>query len=403
VREKILKSLRQIFVGMCIGCADIVPGISGGTVAFIMGVYEELLQACASFDKQAFVLLFTLQWRKFFKKVAWEFLLTTLFGVACAFIMLAGFITFLLHHELYRSFLYALFLGLVVGSTFFCVKQVSSWSFKTLVSAIVGVAIAFSLSSGSKVPFSKETLYDIPLLVPQEVASRASNYDQEKGQLLHVPVATLEAMVAKGVLSKEATCFVGGEQKEVRVSALVEELGRKNSLSFFDPGLFVCGIIAISAMLLPGISGSYMLTILGVYGYVLGSLLDFLKALKELSFDSAAFAVLLSLGMGILVGGALFCRVVSFLLSRFRNTTLATLIGFMIGALPTVWPFCSYRSVVNPLRLASGVELEPTTLLLPEIMSVHFLGALGFCLVGFCLVLVIEAQASKKSVQQRVV
>src|SRR3990172_6790342 len=145
-----MKSFRVFFSiffsGMLVGAADIVPGISGGTVAFILGIYEELLKSIASFNLKAFSYLFRLQLPSFFQAVAWRFLLVFVLGAAVSFAFLAKGVTFLLHHELYRTFLYAAFMGLVVGSILFCARLLPRFDKKTALFLFCGAVAACFLS-----------------------------------------------------------------------------------------------------------------------------------------------------------------------------------------------------------------------------------------------------------------
>ena len=381
--------------GLCIGAADIVPGISGGTVAFIIGIYEELLKSIATLNGKALGLLFRGRIKAFFEQVAWQFLLAILLGVACSFISLAQCFTYLLNHEIYRTYLYSGFMGLVLGSTLFCIKQVSSWNLKLILSLFLGAIIAFFLSGADFAPKKSEELFDVPVKEAQIYRdarlAQAVNYDPIQSQLLAVPKSTLSGMLAKQYLTKESVVFA----HESTASTTVDKVLGSTRSQLIDPWIVVCGVIAISAMLLPGISGSYLLTILGMYGFILGALVDFIAGVKSGLFDVPAFRILLSMAIGIVFGAALFSRVVSYLLTSYRSATLASLIGFMIGALRSVWPFWTYSYALNPLRLSEGAQLQVVDPVLPHIGSMHFFVALFFLLLGFSTVLVVEKLARR--------
>jgi putative membrane protein len=316
--------VQLFFSGICVGGADIVPGISGGTVAFIIGIYEDLLKSIATFNLSAFQLLFTGKFSQFFDKVAWQFLLAVFSGVAVAFLTLAKLFLFLLNHEVYRMWLYASFMGLVAGSVIYCLRQVKEWNFSRIVGMILAACFAYVLTGAE-------------LLQRSESSALSSSW-------------------------------------------------------LVDPWIVLCGSLAVSAMLLPGISGSYLLTVLGMYGLILGSLMDWLQSIAQGGFDMAAFKVVFSMSLGIVLGGLLFSRVVLFLLDRFRALTLASLIGFMIGALRAVWPFWSYSY--------DGAKLQALSPIIPSLSSEVVVTPL-FTAVGFLLVVSVERLFSKKLYEEK--
>lgn len=386
--------------GMCMGAADIVPGISGGTVAFIIGIYEDLLNSIKTFNIDALKLLFRGKFSAFFQQISWQFLLALVLGVTASFITLAKFFTYLLSHEVYRSYLYSGFLGLVLGSVVFCTRQLSVWRLRYLFPFVFCAIIAYQLSGTDLIPKSNEALYDIPFR--QEVLTNqargkfeehaALNFDQATNRITGIPKSALLGMVSKKYLSKSDLIYSHEANTEVAVGDVIGSATAK----LIDPWVVVCGMIAISAMLLPGISGSYLLTVLGMYGPILGALVDLIDGLGHLMFDVGAFRTVFSMLIGIAIGATLFSRVVLFLLSRFPNATLAALIGFMVGALRAVWPFWSYQYQFMPLRLSDGPALEGIEPILPNFASAEFFTALVCMVLGFGYVLFIEAIASKK-------
>ncbi len=269
--------LRQLFYGMCMGVADVVPGISGGTVAFIMGFYEDLLKSIKSF-------------RFPLKNFAWDFLLATVIGIAFSIICMANFITSLLNHDIYRIYLYSGFMGLILASILFCAKQVTKWHLRYILAFVVGATIAF-IFSGDRSQFVSE-----------------------------------------------------------RVPTLI------------DPWLIICGVVAISALLLPGVSGSYMLTILGVYPSILAALASFVNNAKVLVFDIDSFLILANLGAGLVVGAILFSRVISWLLANYHQITLSLLTGFLAGSLRVVWPYQSIPTDVGQILLSTILIIGGFTL-----------------------------------------
>ncbi len=252
---------------MCMGIADLIPGISGGTVAFVLGMYEELLASIQTFNAKTALLLFKGQFTSFFRSVSWKLPLVCLLGIISSFIAFSHLFSLLLHDEVYRVFLYSLFLGLVLGSSVKLCTHIS-WNRPSVLLLLSGIAIACMLSAG-----------DTTIQLPQ------------------------------------------------------------SSAFFLDPWLVGAGCIAAVAMLLPGISGSYMLTVLGLYGTALGALVDWIDGIFNFSFNTNAFYILMSLAMGVLGGIIIFSRLIRFFLSRFYERSAAFLIGFMIGSCRALWAF----------------------------------------------------------------
>ena len=246
---------------MGMGAADLVPGISGGTVAFIVGIYEELIASIKS--------PFT----------SWKFLLNVLFGIAVSLVLFSHAIKAILADPVSSRFLFAAFVGFVLGSLYFCARRVGRWGVVEVLLVVFGAVAAFIFSGP----------------VPQ-------------GDLLG------------------------------------------NEVSFGQ--FFFSGVFAVCAMLLPGISGSYVLVVLGVYHLVIGSLASFVAGAVSLQIDFAAFQILFFLGLGILTGAVFFSRVIAWLLKNYHSQTLALLCGLMTGALRAVWPF---ETLVPGLSVISGL------------------------------------------------
>lgn len=284
------------------GAADLVPGISGGTIAFIMGFYQDLLINIKSFRIQSIA-----------SNPATLFLGVLVSGIFTSFILLAPFFDQILNHEIYRTYLYSCFLGLIAASIVLTFKQIEKWQLDKVMVLLVGMILGFVLTSIDLKPLNMD-------LKP----------------------------------------------------------------ALFDPWLMFCGSLAVCALLLPGISGSYLLTILGSYPLAIGALADFIKSAKIGLFDFESFMILANLSIGILFGAIVFSRVVLWLLKSYRNGTIALMTGFMVGALPTVWPFWSYSFFTHPFKPEKGLLLRAETPILPAINEVGIpllLGILGFALV----------------------
>ncbi|HXF29505.1 MAG TPA: DUF368 domain-containing protein [Chlamydiales bacterium] len=385
--------IRTFICGLCMGAADIVPGISGGTLAFIIGIYEDLLHSIASFSPTSCVLLLKGKFSAFFHAISWQFLLALVCGISCSFIALAKIITMMLNNELLRNWLYSGFVGLVGGSVYFCARQLKQWKMRYCFSFLFAAAAAFFLSGTDFIPKQAgEARYDVPV-VQQHYLQSVSNYNEEKSCIVGVPESFLAGMMAQKSITPATVIANSYDGHTVTVKEVIGSTKTK----IIDPWIVTCGAIAISAMLLPGISGSYLLTVLGMYGFILGALVDWVDGLKHLRFETTAFCIILSMVIGIIIGATCFSRVVLFLLNRFHNGTIVALIGFMVGALRSVWPFwtCSYE--LHPLRLVEGPQLHVVHPILPDIMSLQFGVSVLCVLLGFAAVLTIEFIAQKKA------
>lgn len=304
------KGIAHVFVvlkGMAMGAADIVPGVSGGTIAFITGIYEELINSINNCDLSALRKLFKEGFSAFWKHINGTFLVTLILGVGISLVSLANVISYLL--EAHPVLIWSFFFGLIIASVWLVGKSISKWSTGAAVALFAGIAIAFYLSSLTSVA--------------------------------HV----------------EGDWFI-----------------------------FVSGMIAICAMILPGISGSFILVMLGSYHKVLGAIKD-----KDL--------ILIALfGAGCVIGLLAFSKVLKFLFSRFKDVTIALLTGFMIGALYKVWPWKN-RVGDTPLVVHSdGKEDYLMTNVLPNGFEGDAqIGMAIACAVGgLLLIIVLERFAPKE-------
>lgn len=233
--------------GMAMGAADVVPGVSGGTIAFISGIYDELLRSIARIPEALMLLL------RGRIKDAWQmanatFLLVLFSGIVTSILTLARVITYLLHHHPIP--VWSFFFGLILVSTYLVGREIGRWNWSRAVSFVLGLALAYWITVAAPMQWGS----DLPIL-------------------------------------------------------------------------FLAGAIAICAMILPGISGSFILLLLGLYSVVLG-------AVKDLNL-----LVLAVFASGCLVGLLSFARLLSWLLSRWRDLSLAFLCGLMLGSLNKVWPW----------------------------------------------------------------
>ena len=294
--------------GMGMGAADVVPGVSGGTIAFITGIYEELINSIKSINGRAVKLLVSGKIPEFWKTINGNFLLGVFLGVGISVFSLAKGLKYLLDH--FPILVWSFFFGLIVASAIYVARSIKKWNFATLASGIAGIIIA----------------YFITVITPAEA----------------------------------------------------------NTSYWF---IFISGAIAICAMILPGISGSFILVLLGMYKFIL-------EAVGNLEI-----AVIATFIAGAAIGIIAFSNVLSWLLKKFHNQTIAVLAGFMVGSLNKVWP---WKEVVETFVDSHG-ELKPLVEknVLPgtyENISQNeamLLGAILLAVLGFAIIFIFEGISKK--------
>lgn len=289
--------------GIAMGAADVVPGVSGGTIAFITGIYERLIGAIKNIPANV-PLFFKGQFKSFWKEIDGTFLVCLVAGIATSLFSLAHLMTYLLDHQ--PVLLWSFFFGLVLASTVFVGKDVA-WNWKTALTFVVFTLLAFFITSPENTPLNSTNAYWY---------------------------------------------------------------------------IFLCGAIAICAMILPGISGSFILVLLGQYYFILG-------ALKELDVP-----VLLVFLAGALIGIISFSHILSWLFKHVKMLTLAALTGFMFGSLNKIWP---WKEVLQTYTDSEGVSKALTERNLSPLQFETINGtdnqlaaAIAWLLIGFCLIFTIE-------------
>ena len=282
------KYLLLYFKGLLMGAADIVPGVSGGTMALITGIYKELISSIDQINFKQLQLLKQEGFAAFWKAINGSFLLPLFLGIASGILFLSGVITYLLDHH--AILLWAFFFGLILASIYVLIKQ-------------------FSLKT-----------------------------------LTHYSLLLLGFLIAFGITQ-------------------LKPAGASNNLLY----LFVSSMIAIIAMILPGISGAFIFILLGVYKEVLATVKGAIAVL--LDFDWISFKIIYTkvvvIGLGIVIGLKLFSRLLTWLFNHKKEATLSVLIGFMIGALPKIWPWKESEIIdqqtiftnVNPLYFDGDAQL----------------------------------------------
>lgn len=290
--------------GIAMGAADVVPGVSGGTIAFISGIYEELITSINNINLQAIKILRTEGIKKAWHHVNGNFMAALFLGIGISIISLAKLMHWLLNE--YPIMVWSFFFGLVVASIFFVGKQIKTWDAK----AIVGFGLA---------------------------------------AVLAYYITTLPAMNQHGGYLY----------------------------------MFLSGALAICAMILPGISGAFILVLLGSYGTIL-------EALS--TFDVKTVGIFI---LGVIVGILSFARILKFLFTHYENLTLAILTGFILGSLNKIWPW----KLVTEIK-----KIGDKTIILDESTSPfkydgdpQILWAIGLAIIGFSTIFLLEKVATVKN------
>ncbi len=293
--------------GMAMGAADVVPGVSGGTIAFISGIYEELLSSISNINLAVVKTL-----KEQGVKAAWtqlngNFLLSLFVGIVISVVSLAKGISYLLATK--PILVWSFFFGLVLASIWYVGKQITKWRLQEIIALVIACAVAYYIT------------------------------------------------IAKPMVSDEASPIF----------------------------LFLSGALAICAMILPGISGAFILVLLGAYETILNAV------------HARDIKTVLIVGAGVIVGLLTFSRVLKWLFSNYKNTTLAGLTGFIIGSLNKIWP---WKETLTTRINSKGVTVP---VLQDSILPSQYNGdaqltiALVLAVVGFALILGLEKIASHKS------
>jgi len=303
------------------GAADVVPGVSGGTIAFISGIYEELIETIDRLDFGVITVWKKEGFKKMFLQYNLGFLISLFLGVFISIISLANLISYLL--ENHPVLVWSFFFGLVVASIIYIGKQIENWNFQVILIAIIGIAIA----------------YYITIATPTQ---------------------------------------------------------GPDALYFF----FLSGCIAIIAMILPGVSGSFILVLLGSYSIVLTALTDFIDGVTSFNWDviKTSFLKVFLFIIGCIVGLKLFSKALKWMFSNKKELTLAILTGFMIGSLNKIWPW------KNTLSTRIDRHGEEVPLLEKSVLPSSFEGdsliifAIIFAVIGFLAIFLLERLAVRKKI-----
>jgi putative membrane protein len=304
--------------GLAMGAADVVPGVSGGTIAFISGIYQELIDSINNINVSSLKTL-----KKDGLKVAWQqingsFLFALVLGIGISVLTFSKVITHLL--ETQPIIVWSFFFGLIIASITLIWKEITSWKLVDILFLLIGITVSYYIT------------------------------------------------IARPVSSPDSYWY-----------------------------LFLSGFIAIIAMILPGISGAFILLLMGSYETVIGTINTFREGLTTANFE-ILIAALLKLGVfavGAVIGLKSFSKILHWMFENHKNTTLSLLIGFMVGSLNKVWP---WKQVLET-RINSHGEVVPY--IDKSILPQHFNGepkivmAIILAILGFVVIFGMEKMASK--------
>ncbi|MEM6829446.1 MAG: DUF368 domain-containing protein [Bacteroidota bacterium] len=286
--------------GVAMGAANVIPGVSGGTMAFITGIYERLINALKHIDIKSIKLLLSGKFKAFAERVDFMFLVYLFLGVFISILSLAKLLEWAL--DRYEVYTLSFFFGLILASIFAVAKQISQVDLSVVVSFVIGTAIAISIA----------------FLPP----------------------------------AQESDSFIY---------------------------MILCGVVAVCSMILPGLSGSYILILMGNYLLVLRAVSAF------------EFTVLIPLLIGCVIGLITLSRLLSYLFNQFENATISALSGFVVGSLLIIWPWqTKLTASFNGKEKVVGRIWN-----LPDMEGPFFL-ALFLILLGFLLVIWMERQSKKE-------
>ena len=285
------------FKGMAMGVANVIPGVSGGTIALITEIYEELINSLKSFDKKALKLIISIDLSAFIQHTNLYFLLSVFGGSIASVFSIASLFKYLFLH--YPILIWAFFFGLIIASIYFVGKRIRQWNSSSIISLIIGTVAALSLS----------------FITPAS----------------------------------------------------------ENSNLFF---VFLCGIIGISGMMLPGLSGSFILILMGNY--------ELLMVTAVTDLNIVLIAVFL---LGSVFGLMSFSHVLSWVFKHYKDATLALLTGFILGSLSIIWP---WKKIAESIMLNGKEKIITYDWYLPSDFNQETILAILLIVAGILIVYSLE-------------
>ncbi len=306
--------IATFFKGFAMGAANVIPGVSGGTVAFITGIYERLINALKSCDVTAIKLLLKFKLREFATHVDLRFLAALGIGAVVSILTLAKLLEHLFEHH--PTLVWAFFFGLILGSIYFVGKMVKNWDTGPTIMLLIGTAIAVVIA----------------LLTP----------------------------------ATESRNFVY---------------------------LILCGVVAICSMIIPGLSGSFVLLLMGNYMLVLGSISDLFSGLKSFEFGgpfAEALKIIIPIGIGAAIGLIAFSHLLAWVFKNHHDRAVALLTGFVLGSLLIIWPWKLEQYLLDENGSIVLRDGEPVPVgyswFLPDLTVGATWGAIGLIVLGLLAV-----------------
>lgn len=294
--------------GMGMGAANVIPGVSGGTIALITGIFERLINSIKSFNLTALKLFFTGKWKAFAQHVDLKFLVAVFLGIAAAILSVAKLFKFLF--ENYPVYIWAFFFGLIIASIYYVGRTVNKWSLGSILFFAIGTGIALLIAFGTPAQENHNFLY-----------------------------------------------------------------------------LILCGVVGTCSMILPGLSGSYVLLLMGNYEYVM---IDAVNLLTTSPWEG--IKILIPVVIGAVIGLLAFAHLLSWIFKNFHDQTVALLTGFILGSTPIIWPW--KHAITNALK--DGTEKVVGYQWQWPAINAEFFIALVIMMLGAAIIIVTEQLATKK-------
>ena len=330
--SKLINNMKQFFAnffkGFGMGAANVIPGVSGGTIALITGIFERLIDSIKSFDLKALKLIFKGKFKEFAKYTDIVFLISVFFGAGISIISLARVLEYFFDN--YPIFIWSYFFGLILASVYFVGRTIEKWKISVIISFIIGAAMAVVIT----------------ILNP----------------------------------AKENSNFIY---------------------------LIICGMVGVCSMILPGLSGSFILILMGNYELIMIDAVNNLSSAIHGDFDLAmqALKIIAPVAIGIVVGLIAFSHLLSWIYKKFKNQTIAVLTGFIFGSLSILWPwknsFDKNKILFEANKFGKLITFTEDDKIyyfekyFPQIDSTFFI-AVGLVIVGIASIWLVEKLASKK-------
>lgn len=289
-----------ILKGFSMGAANVIPGVSGGTIALITGIYEELIDSLKSFNIQALKLLLKGEFKTFISHINLKFLFAVFFGTSLSIISLARVLEYFFKQN--EQMVWSFFFGLIIASIYYVAKMINSWNISSIVFLLIGITFATSL-------------------------------------------------------------------------AFLKPLS-ENSSSYY---LFICGIVSVASMILPGLSGSYVLILMGNYHLIM---------LHSVSDPFSNLNILFPVILGSIIGFLTLSHSISYVLKKHYDSTISLLTGFIVGSLLIIWPWKVPLETI--LGRNGDLKVISYNWILPDFVAIENIYCFILILAGIAVVFLIE-------------